>query len=74
VSERECANCKYYFYTTTRNSFNGGEMLDTSECRRYAPRRDSHALAGEKDKRFPRVYPNDWCGEFEPVEVSQNKP
>ena len=72
MDERKCANCKYYFFTTTRNSLNNRKVLDTSECRRYAPRIDYHRLAGERGIRFPHVYPHDWCGEFE-LKESESK-
>ena len=50
---------------TCGNCFYAVEIQDDLECRRYAPQVFGYGQEGDTVTAWPRVAPEDSCGEFE---------
>lgn len=64
-----CATCRFSHSRPARNPRARDKEIVT--CRRWPPQADSAPWGGQARAVFPRVFPEDWCGEWqEDVEVS----
>jgi hypothetical protein len=53
----QCSNCRFWF----------NHEIGEGECRRYAPR----PTKAVEDFVWQLTYPDDWCGEHEPIESGE---
>lgn len=64
VNEEKCLNCRFF----------GTEIISGLEapvCRRYAPRIISGVGENFSGQRFPVVYGDMWCGEWQKDEAER---
>lgn len=59
----KCKNCKFFAIGVIDNNEN-----EVSHCRRYAPRILMGCGEGWSNQKFPKVFEEDWCGEFKQKE------
>ena len=65
VKAKACINCEYYFALTT--------IADRGECRVHSPTIEKDVTTKTAaDGVFPRVRPDDWCGEFKATTSRKN--
>ena len=62
---KECASCKYAEFVKV-SEFGTVIASKIGVCRRYPPQPFTHL--GHSEFEFPRLGPNDWCGEWEEKE------
>ena len=62
----KCSNCKFFQQTLSADEANGRGW---GKCHRYAPRPFSVV---EESWRFPEIYDDSWCGEFEEMIGEEN--
>jgi len=60
----KCEDCKYFDDGIVTQP-NAVDMDIAPHCRRYAPRIICGGGTGWSNQLFPKVHPDDWCGEFE---------
>lgn len=61
-----CDTCRFVHRRMTANPRKPAEVL---ECRRRPPKPDFTPWGGQTHGKWPQVWPEDWCGQWEPSEV-----
>jgi hypothetical protein len=55
---RICQNCKSYCNEIIYED-------DLCDCKRYPPRVIANGVGNILYREYPKVFPNDWCGDWE---------
>jgi hypothetical protein len=63
--DMKCEECKYFNVITEESTI--------LECRRYAPKMLCGSGEGWSGQKWPHVYHDDWCGEFQPINSEPTK-